>query len=218
MELIASLRKNTLGISIFAIVTAGLIAVTQVLTKDTITENRRQEEASALYQIIPQANIDNDLLSSKIHIPAPELGYDNAGVYQALKDGKVTAVILPVIAPDGYSGNISLIVGVNADASVAGVRVLAHQETPGLGDKIDLKKSPWILSFNGKQFTGAIDSEWAVKKDGGQFDQFTGATITPRAVVSAVGRALQFFELNRDELLAPTTGSTATQAPREDAS
>jgi len=123
-----------------------------------------------------------------------------------------------VIAPDGYSGNISLIVGVNADASVAGVRLLAHQETPGLGDKIDLKKSPWILSFNGKQFTGAIDSEWAVKKDGGQFDQFTGATITPRAVVSAVGRALQFFDLNRDELLAPTTGSTATPAPREDAS
>lgn len=217
MELISSLRKNTLGISIFAIVTAGLIAVTQVLTKDTITENRRKEEASALYQIIPKSNIDNDLLSSKIYIPAPELGYETAGIYQAQKDDKVTAVILPVKTPDGYSGDISLIVGINADASVAGVRVLAHQETPGLGDKIDLKKSEWVLSFNGKHLDGSIDTSWAVKKDGGQFDQFTGATITPRAMVGAVARALQFFELNREELLV-VPELIASPPTREDAS
>jgi electron transport complex protein RnfG len=201
MELLTSLRQNTLGIAIFAIVTAGLIAITQVSTKDQIVENERAQQAKALYEIIPASSIDNDLLEDVIFIEAPELGYPLAKVYQAKHNNKVTAVLLPVISPDGYSGDVSLIVGINADSSVAGVRVLAHKETPGLGDKIDLRKSDWILSFNHKSMQGANDKSWAVKKDGGQFDQFTGATITPRAVVNAVGLALKFFQKNRTTLL-----------------
>ena len=203
MELLTSLRENTVGISIFAIVTAGLIAITQVSTKDQIIENERAQQAKALYEIISRDSIDNDLLQDVISIEAPELGYPLAKIYQAKRDNKVKAVIVPVISPDGYSGDISLIVGINADNSVAGVRVLSHKETPGLGDKIDLRKSDWIMSFNEKSMTSSNDSSWAVKKDGGQFDQFTGATITPRAVVNAVAQALRFFKQNRDLLLSP---------------
>ncbi|WP_293267479.1 electron transport complex subunit RsxG [Neptunomonas sp.] len=203
MELLTSLRENTVGISIFAIVTAGLIAITQVSTKDQIIENERAQQAKALYEIISRDSIDNDLLQDVISIEAPELGYPLAKIYQAKRDNKVKAVIVPVMSPDGYSGDISLIVGINADNSVAGVRVLSHKETPGLGDKIDLRKSDWIMSFNEKSMISSNDSSWAVKKDGGQFDQFTGATITPRAVVNAVGQALRFFKKNRDLLLSP---------------
>lgn len=210
MNLVSSLRENTLGISIFAIVTAGLIAITQVATKETIAENQREQEARALYEIVPNQTIDNDLLDHAISITAPTLGYPEGTAYQAIKDDKVTTVILPVIAADGYSGDIHLIVGVNADSSVAGVRVLAHKETPGLGDKIDLKKSDWILSFNGKSMDATNDPRWAVKKDGGEFDQFTGATITPRAVVNATAAAIRYFNSQRTLLLTPTAKSTSS--------
>ncbi len=211
MELLTSLRQNTFGISIFAIVTAGLIALTQVSTKEQIVENERAQQAKALYEIIPANSIDNDLLHHAINIEAPILGYTHANAYQAMLNGQVSAVILPVITPDGYSGDISLIVGINADASVAGVRVLSHKETPGLGDKVDLRKSDWILGFNQTSMQGADDKNWAVKKDGGQFDQFTGATITPRAIVIAVSRALQFFEKNRIILLSPVASPMPTK-------
>jgi electron transport complex protein RnfG len=203
MELLTSLRKNTVGISIFAIVTAGLIAITQVSTKERIIENERAQQAKALYEIISRDSIDNDLLQDIVTIEAPELGYPLATIYQAKRNNQVKAVIVPVISPDGYSGDITLIVGINADNSVAGVRVLSHKETPGLGDKVDLRKSNWIMGFNQKSMTSSNDSNWAVKKDGGQFDQFTGATITPRAVVNAVAQALRFFKQNRDLLLSP---------------
>ncbi len=203
MELITSLRENTLGISIFAVVTAGLIAITQVSTKETIQKNIRTQEARALYEIIPKDRIDTDLLRGEVVLEMPDLGYPTGKAYQALKEGLVTAVILPVIAPDGYSGDIKIIVGINADSSVAGVRVLAHKETPGLGDKIDLKKSDWILSFNNKQMDANNDPRWAIKKDGGEFEQFTGATITPRAVVNATSRAIRYFREHRVEVLTP---------------
>jgi electron transport complex protein RnfG len=112
------------------------------------------------------------------------------------------AAIIPVTAPDGYSGDIELIVGVNADGSIAGVRVLSHKETPGLGDKVDLRKSDWILGFNGRSLNNPELAGWAVRKDKGVFDQFTGATITPRAVVAATLRALQFADAHSKTLFA----------------
>lgn len=201
MELISSLRQNTLGIALFAIVTAGLIAITQVSTQTRISDNVRAQEAKALYEIVPAERVDQDLLAHTKEINASELGYASAKAYQAVNQGQVVAVILPVIAADGYSGDINLVVGINRDGSVSGVRVLAHKETPGLGDKIEIKKSPWILSFNNKAMTATNTATWAVKKDGGEFDQFTGATITPRAVVNAVARALTFFEQHKTQLL-----------------
>lgn len=120
----------------------------------------------------------------------------------AIKEGNVAAVLLPAVNPNGYTTDIRMIVGIQPNGDLAGVRVIEHRETPGLGDKIDRKKSDWILSFNGKSLENTADSLWAVKKDGGEFDQFTGATITPRAVVTSVKQALEFFQQHKGELLS----------------
>ena len=126
-------------------------------------------------------------------------------IYRARRDGEVVAVIIPAVAPDGYTGDIELIVGVNRDGSIAGVRALSHKETPGLGDKVDTRKSDWVRDFEGRSLANPGLDGWAVKKDKGVFDQFTGATITPRAVVAATLRALQFAEANRKMLFADQT-------------
>ncbi|MDO6512765.1 electron transport complex subunit RsxG [Neptuniibacter sp. 2_MG-2023] len=203
MQMLSALRTSTIAISLFAVVCAAVIATTQVTTVDRIAQNEREQKAKALYEIVPRSSIDNDLLEDTVEIVAPTLqGHsDPVTVYRARKNGVVTSVILPLVAPDGYSGIITLIAGINADGSVAGVRVLTHKETPGLGDKVDTKKSDWVYSFNGLSKQGSSDSRWAVKKDGGEFDQFTGATITPRAIVGAVSRALDYFAEHRTELL-----------------
>ncbi|WP_210396056.1 electron transport complex subunit RsxG [Motiliproteus sediminis] len=203
MSLVSAIRTNSLGLSLFALITAGAIAVTQVMTRDSIAANREEAAARALYEIIPAERIDNDLLHDTVTLPrAQQVGSEGPlAIHLARKDDQVIGVIVPVIAADGYTGSIELIVGIEADGTLAGVRILRHQETPGLGDKVDLKKSPWVLGFNGERLQSDDDPGFAVKKDGGRFDQFTGATITPRAVVGGVKRALQLFRDNRAHLL-----------------
>lgn len=213
MEMLSAVRRSSVGIGIFAIVTAGLIAVTQVSTESRIAKNQREQQAKALYQIVPRDSIDNDLLEDTYAFVAPELqgSEQPATAYLARRDGVIQTVILPVVAPDGYSGKINFIIGIHRDGSVAGLRVLSHKETPGLGDKVDLKKSDWVLGFNGERKGGRNDSSWAVVKDGGRFDQFTGATITPRAIVNAAGRAIDYFQRHKTELL----GSLPKNASQE---
>lgn len=212
-ELFKAIRANALAIGIFAIVTAAVIALTQQGTKERIAHNKAEYQARALYEIIPR-DVDPELLSHELELnAAPELGYpEGLTGWQAIRDGRVVSVLLPVIAPDGYSGNIELLVGINADSSLAGVRVLSHKETPGLGDKIELSKSDWILAFDGAHMAENGDDSWAVKKDGGRFDQFTGATITPRAIVNATARAIEFFRAHRTRLLQPVNAEAATAA------
>jgi electron transport complex protein RnfG len=203
---LTAIRTNALALGLFAVLTAGAIALTQSATLDRIEANREQARARALFQIVPQDQHDNDLLHDSVMlIRAESLGYPQpVQAYRARTDGQIHTVILPVIAADGYTGNIDLIVGLRLDSSVAGVRVLRHQETPGLGDKVDIKKSDWILGFDDQQLIGDSDPNWAVSKDGGRFDQFTGATITPRAVVGAVKQAILTFRQHRATLLADT--------------
>jgi electron transport complex protein RnfG len=203
MEMFTAIRNSAVGLSIFAVITSGAIALTQVSTKDKILANEREARAKALYEIVPRESIDNNLLEDTYTVNAPTLTASEEPVdaFLARRDGQVVTVILPVVAPDGYTGKINMIVGINADESIAGVRILAHKETPGLGDKVELKKSDWVLSFNGQHYEGGEDPSWAVKKDGGRFDQFTGATITPRAVVNATGRAIHYFREHKTALL-----------------
>lgn len=198
-----SVLRNGLILGMFAIATVGLIALTQQGTAERIASEQRRVQMSALNEILPHDQHDNDLLEDSfmvadrtyLNLPAP------SEAWRGLQDGKVVAVILPVVAPDGYSGRIDLLVGIRANGEVAGVRVTRHRETPGLGDKVETAKSPWILSFNGTSLQVPLPAEWAVRKDGGSFDQFTGATITPRAVVQAVYRSLEYFAAHRAELL-----------------
>ncbi|KEF32768.1 MAG: electron transport complex subunit RsxG [Gammaproteobacteria bacterium] len=198
-----SIRRSAIGLGLFAVITGGTIAVTQAFTAQRIQEQAARAEAKALFEIIPESTHDNDMLHDTVELPASEhLAQDGPlTVWVARKDGSPTGMIMPVIAPDGYSGNIRLLVGVNLQGTVLGVRVTSHKETPGLGDRIETRKSDWIQSFEGRSLGKPPHSEWNVKKNGGMFDQFTGATITPRAVVKAVQKALIYFRKNHRVIL-----------------
>ena len=207
-----SVVKNAGGLALFAFITAGVIAMVQLFTSDQIAENIALAQAKALYEIVPQTQVDNDLLATTLNLssinndPAMNtqlLGEFDEDVYAhiAIKDNQVRSFIFPSMTKHGYTTDIHLLVGINIDGTVAGVRIVDHKETPGLGDKIELKKSNWVLDFNGKSLTVPSYENWKVKKDGGEFDQFTGATITPRAIVAAVKGALDFFENHKEQLL-----------------
>lgn len=209
-----SISKNSLILTAFAVFTAGVLAVTFQSTKTKIAAEERKAAQRALLEIIPAEEHDNDLLADTWPIPTallPKLGLMSASdIHIARSNGQPVAVIIPTTTHDGYSGDIKMIVGIHINGNIAGVRTLAHKETPGLGDKIDIKKSPWILSFNGKSLTQPTIDSWKVKKDGGVFDQFTGATITPRATVRQIKKALVFFQTYRAEILNTQTEKNHT--------
>ena len=187
----------------FAVITTAAIAATYLGTRDAIVVQERAARAKALLEIVPRKRHDNNMLDNSFDVDDHDLlGLDAASpLFVASRNGEAVAFIIPSVAPDGYSGAITLFTGVNTDGSVAGVRVISHNETPGLGDKVDLKKSAWILSFNGTSLREPKPEQWGVKRDGGAFDQFTGATITPRAVTRSVYQTLVYFQANRQSLL-----------------
>ncbi|NVN81560.1 MULTISPECIES: electron transport complex subunit RsxG [unclassified Vibrio] len=198
-----AIKKNGLVLAIFACASTGLVAVTHYLTKDQIKQQEQAQLLSVLNQVIPHDLHDNALFSSCTLVQEEELGTEQAmPAYIAKLNGEPSAIAIEAIAPDGYNGAIKVIVGMKIDGTILGTRVLSHQETPGLGDKIDLRVSDWILSFAGKQVTDSNLDRWKVRKDGGDFDQFTGATITPRAVVKSVKQAVQYVNQNNQALLA----------------
>lgn len=199
-----SISKNSLLLALFAVATAGTLALTNLGTQDRIAAAERAAQQRALFEVIPVQEHDNDLLNDTI--PVPDAAWTALGangdskIHRARQQGKITALIVPATAHDGYSGDISMIVGVKADGTIAGVRILLHKETPGLGDKIEVKKHQWILGFDGKSLEFPVIEQWRVKKDGGIYDQFAGATITPRAVVGQVKRVLEFVQTNQQNL------------------
>jgi electron transport complex protein RnfG len=196
--------KNSLVLGLFAIATVGLVAVLQQATAGRIAASERAAQVRALSEILPPGSYDNQLLDNSIQLHDPLLlgSKSPQPAYIALKNGQPSAIILRATAPDGYSGAIQLLIGIQVDGRLAGVRVLNHRETPGLGDKIELAKSPWIQGFVGRSLQAPDEAGWAVKKDRGEFDQFAGATITPRAVVKAVHKALQYFDAHKQQLFA----------------
>jgi len=206
-----SISRNSLLLALFAVVTTLLIAGTYLQTRDRIALAQRQAEERALLEIIPDSRHDNSMLDDTLPIGAGTLGLrQDKQIYLARQSGQTVAVIIPATATDGYSGDIDLIIGVNRDGSVAGVRVLSHKETPGLGDQVDLKKSDWILGFNGRSLKDPEPAGWAVQKDKGVFDQFTGATITPRAVVGTTLKVLQYAKAQHKTLFANEAATVST--------
>ena len=198
-----SITRNSVLLALFAVCTTVLISGTYLLTRDRIALEKRHAEERALLEIVPRDMHDNSMLDDVIPVGPAAAGLklaEDKRIYLARQNGEVVTAIIPVTAPDGYTGAIDLVVGVNRDGSIAGVRVLSHRETPGLGDKIDLKKTEWILGFDGRSLGNPEPARWAVRKDKGDFDQFTGATITPRAVVAATLRGLQYADANRQRL------------------
>ena len=188
----------------FALICAGVIAGTYALTHERIAANQRAAELDKLHGILPPGAYDNDLVTDTMRVTAPEaLGSEEPlTVYRARRDGEPVAALLTVIAPDGYNGPIRLLVGIRTDGTLAGVRILEHQETPGLGDGIVAAKSDWLEQFPGRRLGQPPREDWRLHTDGGEFDALTGASVTPRAVVAAVRRALDYFETNRERLFA----------------
>ncbi len=200
----------------FAFAGTLLVVGTERITAERIARNQREFLLKSLHEVIPAGDMDNDLLADHFVTRIPELNSrDDIMVFRARKQGRPVAVILSPVIAKGYSGPIKLLVGIYENGTLAGVRVLAHQETPGLGDQIETSKSNWILGFRGLSLNNPAEKQWKVKRDGGVFDQFTGATITPRGVVKSVHAALTYFATHKERLFkAPA--ETQHKAEEED--
>ena len=179
----------------FAVLGVGLVSATYEATKERIAYNERLSLLRKLQAIVPADTVDNDMITDRIMVHNPGLlGSDSTCVYRGRKNGAPVAAVLTTIVPDGYSGPIKLLVAVRKDGSLGGVRVVSHKETPGLGDKIEEERSDWIYGFKDKSLENPPLDQWKVKRDGGHFDQFTGATITPRSIVNSVKNVLLFVQ------------------------
>ncbi len=184
------------SLGLMALLASAALVVVNGLTRDRIAAAEARDLQAMLAQVLPAGFADNELLADTRRI-----GADGGQlVYRARRDGRVVGAVFQV-SSRGYAGDITVLIGCDAGGGLLGVRVVKHVETPGLGDKIEIGKSKWILGFDGKSLASLPAAQWAVKKDGGVFDQFAGATITPRAVVKAVKGGLDFFAAHRDEIL-----------------
>ncbi len=217
MDMNDSLKHNMLAagksLAIFAIIASALVGITFELTKNKIADNERLALLKNLHQLVTPDMHDNDLYRDKTSLSIPQLNYRGTPVvvYRARKNNRPVAAIFNVIAPDGYSGPIKLLVAIRANGSLIGVRAISHKETPGLGDGIDIEKSDWIRIFDNRNLSNPEEKRWHVKKDGGDFDQLTGATITPRAVVKMVYKTLKYYTRHQAEVFAPLEGEQHVQ-------
>ena len=200
-----ALRTGTI-LLVFALVGTAILAFTHQSTEPAITHSEQAAKLTLLSQVLPAALYDNDLLNSKKTLPPDDLlgTRQDSSIWLAQRSGQLTGVVLEAVAPDGYSGDIALLIGIDTTGKVTGVRVTAHRETPGLGDYVDHAKSTWIDQFAGKSLNNPPPKYWKVTKDGGAFDARAGATISPRAVVRAVKNALDYFTKHRATFSAPS--------------
>lgn len=202
--LLRSAARAALVLLGFTIVGTGVLAYTYGITRPAISRNEDAARLKLISETLVPGSYDNNPLHDELLLPPHQLLGTTlpSHVWRARKAGAPVALVLEVTAPDGYSGDINMLVGIGADGRITGVRVVSHKETPGLGDYIDIAKSAWIRIFDGKALDNPASDGWKVKKDGGQFDYMAGATITPRAVVKAVHHALQYEAAHRSALYA----------------
>lgn len=202
MNVFRNMVISAILLAMFAAAGTFFVTYTFDNTIDRINENKRLALLKAFHVLIPPSAHDNDIFTDFISVQNKDLLGSNkpVNVYRARQNNKPVAVIINSVAPDGYSGNIELLVAININGTLEGVRVVHHKETPGLGDAIEEKRSDWITKFKRLSLTNPSKKGWAVKRDGGEFDQFTGATISPRAIVKAVYNTLRYYKENRDSL------------------
>lgn len=196
--------RSAMALALIALIgTTALVAI-NTLTEPRIAEQERLLLLDQLQQVLPGDTFDNPMHEDFITVSDESAfpGGQKVTVFRARRGETPVAVIMRFSTFNGYNGEIRLLVAVYRDGRVSGVRVLEHRETPGLGDGIEIKRSNWIRSFEGRSLENTVPGAWAVRRDGGEFDQFTGATITPRAIVDAVRRALEYFRANRDRLFS----------------
>lgn len=196
--------SSGITLAVLAAICTALVAVTWRITADRIAANEKAWLEQSLKPALADVFYDNDLAESTLVLEPPHAlpGSEEAVIYRLYREGDPVAAAFVVSAPGGYAGPIRLLIGIEYSGVLSGVRVIAHRETPGLGDRIESSKSDWLMQFDGKSLGSPPRDRWTVKRDGGAFDALTGATITPRAVVGAVRDTLIYFEANRDALFA----------------
>ena len=201
--------RTAIILFLFVSIFTGFLSGAYLWTLPTIKAVEAEEKMKLISEVLPHSHYDNDLLKDSVQIaPTDALGLDeDSTAYRASKNGKPSAVVLEVVAPDGYAGKIRMLIALNADGVVLGVRVTQHKETPGLGDYIEPKKDknkdrPWITQFNNLTPASIDERQWKVKKDGGRFDSVAGATVSPRAVIKAVRNAAVYVAANHEQFFA----------------
>lgn len=211
--------KSGLTLATIAAICTGLVALTYQATEERIAANEKAFLEQSLTPALAGLQFEGNLADSRLVLEPPHAlpGRDAAIIYRAYSNGQPAAALFAVTAPGGYSGPIRILVGVAHDGSVTGVRVLGHRETPGLGDRIVASKSDWVFQFEGRSLADPPAEDWALETDGGAFDQLTGASVTPRAVIRAIRETLLYFERHRDDIFAPASadGSDASKAVNE---
>lgn len=200
--------RFALLLAVFSAFGIGLVVLTHELTHGRIESNRRENLRALLSAVLPPDGYDNDVWEDvvQLHRDSDFGGGSPVSVYRARRNGVPVAIATTAVAPDGYGGPIRLLIGIDYAGVLSGVRVLAHRETPGLGDALEIARSDWILALNGRSLSNPAPRGWHVKRDGGDFDQFTGATITPRAVVNSVRRVLEHYAQHRSALFDTPAG------------
>lgn len=183
---------------------AAALALLDGVTRERIERNEQAWITQRLDALVPPETYDNDPLTDRITVVSPDLlGSEYpVTIYRARRGGVPVAAILRPVAPDGYRGPIELLVAIARDGTLIGVQVLQHNETPGLGDAFERRQPQWLAGFRGRSLTDPAQNRWTVRKDGGEFDQFTGATITPRAIVKQVRRTLEYYSANKESVFA----------------
>lgn len=203
-----SIPLAALTLGLFALAGVGLVSATHETTRERIQANQRLDLLRKLQALVPADSVDNDMAQDLIRVhDAGLLGAEASTVYRGRRQGQPVAVVLTATVPDGYAGPIQLLVAVRADGTLGGVRVVSHKETPGLGDKIEEEKSDWIQGFTNRSLQDPGEEHWGVKRDGGHFDQFAGATVTPRAVVRAIKNSLLYVRAQGVALYQPAPGT-----------
>ena len=209
--------KSGVTLAVVAAFCTALVALTWQLTAERIVANEKEWLERSLQPALAGLFFDSPVTESMITLPSPHdlPGTQTAIIYRIYAGDEPVAALFVVAARDGYAGPIRLLIGIKMDGTVTGVRVLQHRETPGLGDRIEITKSDWVLQFDGQSLRDPVPGLWAIKDDGGQFDQLTGASVTPRAVIKAIKETLIYFEANRDSIFMAVAGADASAAETE---
>lgn len=205
--------KNGITLAVIAAICTALVALTWQLTAEKIESNKKAHLERSLQPALAGLFFDSSVTGSMLTIPPPHdlPGSDAAIVYRVYAGGAPVAALFAVTARDGYAGPIRLVIGIAVDGTVTGVRVIEHRETPGLGDRIETTKSDWVLQFDGHSLVSPDAAQWAIKRDGGNFDQLTGASVTPRAVIKAIKQTLGYFDTNHEAIFAAPAFQAATE-------
>jgi len=199
---VSGVFKGGVTLAVIAGVCTALVALTYAMTEERIEANEQAWLERSLQPALSGLFFDSGVTESMITIPPPHdlPGSEAAIVYRVYAEDLPVAALFVVSARDGYAGPIRILVGIDVQGAVTGVHVLEHRETPGLGDRVESGKSEWVHQFDGRSLASPLPAGWAIKRDGGQFDQLTGASVTPRAIVKAIRDTLQYFDVHRDEI------------------